>query len=166
MHRHQYKGRKLGREKGPRKALLRNLVSQVILYENITTTEAKAKEIRPILEKIVTKAKKGTLADRRNVLKFLSQNDKAVDKLFSELGPLYQDRNGGYVRITKLPARSGDNAPMAQIALLDTEKLTKKEMESKKVKAENVKPKTTIQKAKISKENKKPEDKSKAKVKK
>lgn len=134
MHRHAYKGRKLRRKSGPRKALFRNLASQVILYEKITTTEAKAKEIRPKLEKAITKAKNGTLADRRNVAKFLSGNDKALEKLFLELGPLYKDRNGGYIRITKLPPRVGDNAPMAQIALLDTEKLTKKEMGKKDIK--------------------------------
>lgn len=134
MHRHQYKGRKLSRETGPRKALVRNLISQVILYEKIKTTEAKAKEIRPTLEKLITKAKKGTLADRRNAARVLSNNDKALEKLFSELGPLYKDRNGGYVRIIKLPNRVGDNAKMAQIELLDTEKLTKKEMEKKDIK--------------------------------
>jgi len=128
MHRHTYKGRKLRRKSGPRKALVRNLVSQVILYEKITTTEAKAKEIRPKLEKVITKAKDGTLAARRNVAKFLSGNDKALEKLFAELGPLYKDRNGGYSRIIKIENRTGDNAPMAVISLLDVEKLTKKEM--------------------------------------
>lgn len=128
MHRHQYKGRKLRREAGPRKALLRNLSSQVILYEKITTTLEKAKEVRPVVEKLITKAKKGTLADRRLAGAFLSNKDKALEKLFAELGPLYKDRKGGYTRITKLPPRVGDNANMAQIELLDTEKLTRKEM--------------------------------------
>lgn len=135
MHRHAYKGRKLQREKGPRKALLRNLASQVILHEKIKTTKEKAKEIRPVVEKLITKAKRGTLADRRNAAKFLSNNDKALEKLFTEFGPLYKDRNGGYVRITKLGKRAGDNAEMAQIELLDTEKLTKKEIGKKPKKA-------------------------------
>jgi len=140
MHRHQYKGRKLRREAGPRKALLRNLSSQVILYEKITTTLEKAKEVRPVVEKLITKAKKGTLADRRLAGAFLSNKDKALEKLFAELGPLYKDRKGGYTRITKLSPRVGDNANMAQIELLDTEKLTRKEMEKgKKKKSKDVK---------------------------
>lgn len=132
MHRHAYNGRKFSREAGPRKALLKNLASQVILYEKVTTTLEKAKEIRPVVEKLITKAKKGTLADRRNAGKVLSNNDKALEKLFVELGPLYKDRNGGYTRIIKLDNRVGDNAKMAQISLLDTEKLTKKELEKPK----------------------------------
>jgi large subunit ribosomal protein L17 len=135
MHRHAYNGRKFSREAGPRKALFKNLASQVILYEKVTTTLEKAKEIRPVVEKLITKAKKGTLADRRNAGKVLSNNDKALEKLFAELGPLYKDRNGGYTRIIKLDNRVGDNAKMAQISLLDTEKLTKKELEKKPKKA-------------------------------
>lgn len=136
MHRHQYKGRKFNREAGPRKALVKNLLSQVILHEKIKTTLEKAKEIRPTLEKLITKARKGTLANRRVAAKLLSNNDRALEKLFAELGPLYKERNGGYVRIIKLPNRFGDNAKMAQIELLDTEKLTKKEMEKSKPKKE------------------------------
>lgn len=137
MHRHQYKGRKLGREAGPRKALFKNLASQIILHEKVTTTLEKAKEIQPIIEKLITKAKRGTLADRRNVEKFLSYGDKSAEKLFSEIGALYKERNGGYTRIIKLPNRVGDNAKMAQISLLDTDKLTKKAIEdTKKVKKE------------------------------
>jgi large subunit ribosomal protein L17 len=133
MHRHfGYKGRKFSRKAGPRKALLRNLTSQVILHEEITTTLEKAKEVRPIVEKMITRAKKGTLADRRIAAKFLSNKDRSLEKLFSELGPLYKERNGGYTRILKLDNRKGDNAPMALISLLDTEKLTKKEMEKPK----------------------------------
>jgi large subunit ribosomal protein L17 len=134
MHRHQYSGRKFSREAGPRKALFRNLVSQVILHETVTTTLEKAKEIRPILEKLITRAKSGTLSDRRVVEKFLSFNDKSAEKLFSELGELYKDRQGGYTRILKLPNRVGDNAKMAMISLLDTEKLTKKAIKEDKAK--------------------------------
>lgn len=131
MHRHAFKGRKFSRTAGPRKALLRNLASQVILHEKISTTLEKAKEVQPIVEKLITKAKSGTIADRRNAGKLLSLNDKALEKLFAELGPLYKDRNGGYTRVIKLENRVGDNARMAQISLLDTEKLTKKELEKK-----------------------------------
>lgn len=153
MHRHQYKGRKLAREAGPRKALLRNLASQVILHEKIRTTLEKAKEIRPTLEKLITRAKKGTLADRRIAGKFLSNNDRALDKLFAELGPLYKERKGGYVRIIKLSNRVGDNAKMAQIELLDVEKLTKKEMEKPKTKkAEKTEKEDKKGKKKVAKE--------------
>jgi large subunit ribosomal protein L17 len=136
MHRHSYQGRKFNREAGPRKAMVRNLISQVILHEKIKTTLEKAKDIRPTLEKLITKAKKGTLADRRNAGKLLSNKDRALEKLFNELGPLYKERNGGYVRILKIPNRYGDNAKMAIIELLDTDKLTKKEMEKPKAKKE------------------------------
>jgi len=143
MHRHQYKGRKLSRKAGPRKALVRNLISQVILHEKVTTTLEKAKEIKPTLEKLITKAKSGTLADRRIVAKTLSNNDLALTKLFEELGPLYKERNGGYTRIIKLGTRKGDGATMAQISLLDTELLTKKVMADSKQKKNSNKPEKT-----------------------
>lgn len=166
MHRHQYKGRKLKREAGARKALLRNLTSQVILHEKITTTLEKAKEVRPVVEKLITKAKRGTLADRRFVGAFLSHKDKALEKLFAELGPLYKDRKGGYTRITKLPSRAGDNANMAQIELLETEKLTEKEMESKaESKKASPERKSNGEKVKKSDQNAKIEDKKGAKKK-
>lgn len=129
MHRHQYRGRKLGREAAQRKTLMRGLASQIILYEKITTTLPKAKEVRPVIEKLITRAKIDSVANRRQVAKFLSNKDKALEKLFVELGPLYKNRNGGYTRIVKLGNRVGDNAPIAQIQLLDTEKLTKKAVE-------------------------------------
>lgn len=139
MHRHSYKGRKFSRTAGPRKALLRSLAAQVILHERITTTLEKAKEVQPVVEKLITRAKSGTLADRRIVGRVLCLQDKSADKLFDELGPLYKDRNGGYTRIIKLDNRVGDNAKMAQIQLLDTEKLTKKAVAEKKTKKAEVK---------------------------
>lgn len=139
MHRRSFNGRKFSREAGPREALLRNLASQVILHEKVTTTLEKAKEIRPIVEKLITRAKNGTLADRRIVAKFLSNNDLSLEKLFADLGPLYKERNGGYTRIVKLGNRKGDNAKIAQIQLLDTEKLTKKEIEKSKKEAPKAK---------------------------
>ena len=134
MHRHAYKGRKFSRTAGPRRALIKSLAAQVILHEKVTTTLEKAKEVQPVVEKLITRAKSGNLNDRRVVGKVLSLRDKSAEKLFAELGPLYQDRNGGYTRIIKLDNRVGDNAKMAQIQLLDTEKLTKKVMVSKKAK--------------------------------
>jgi large subunit ribosomal protein L17 len=142
MHRHSYQGRKFNREAGPRKAMVRNLISQVILHEKIKTTLEKAKDIRPTLEKLITKAKKGTLADRRNAGKLLSNKDRALEKLFNELGPLYKERNGGYVRILKIPNRYGDNAKMAIIELLDTDKWkSQKPRKRKKKSLKYLKPK-------------------------
>jgi large subunit ribosomal protein L17 len=160
MHRHSYQGRKFNREAGPRKAMVRNLISQVILHEKIKTTLEKAKDIRPTLEKLISKAKKGTLADRRNAGKLLSNKDRALEKLFNELGPLYKERNGGYTRILKIPNRYGDNAKMAIIELLDTDKLTKKEMEKPKVKVG----KKEIPKKAVAKDEKKTVKKTTRKV--
>lgn len=131
MHRHQYKGRKLSRKTAQRKALMRNLASQIILHEKIETTLPKAKEVRPILEKLITKAKIDSVANRRHVAKYLSNRDKSLRKLFVELGPLYRDRKGGYLRIVRLSNREGDNAEMAQVQLIDTDKLTKEEIKNK-----------------------------------
>lgn len=137
MHRHQYKGRKLSREAGPRKALVRGLASQVILYEKVSTTLEKAKQVQPVVEKLITRAKSGTLNDRRIAAKTLSSQDRALEKLFAELGPLYAGRNGGYTRVIKIESRIGDNASMAVLELLDTEKLTEKVMKEKAVKTKS-----------------------------
>lgn len=148
MHRHAYKGRKFSRTAGPRKALLKNLAAQVILHEKVTTTLEKAKEVQPVVEKLITRAKSGTIADRRVVSRILSLRDKSAEKLFAEIGPLYKDRKGGYTRIVKLGNRVGDNAKIAQIQLLDTEKLTKKAVaEVKKVKAVKTETKAPVKKA-------------------
>lgn len=131
MHRHANVGRKLQRDKGQRKALLRSLATSVVLYEKVKTTMPKAKEIRPYVEKLITLAKKGDLAALRAMnSKLLS--GKAVEKLVKELAPLYKDRNGGYTRITAAGYRAGDNAKMAVIELLDVEKLTAKTKEKAK----------------------------------
>lgn len=112
--------RKLGRHSDQRKALLRDLVTDIIIYERITTTEAKAKELRKIAEKMITLAKKDTLASRRQAAETVrfeeAQDDlNALQKLFTVLGPRYQDRTGGYTRIIKTVPRRGDGAPMAII---------------------------------------------------
>jgi len=113
--RHQAKGRKFNRVKKVRTALVRSLASNLILKEKITTTEPKAKEIRPYVEKMVTKAKKDTLANRRLVIEKVGQNKKVINKLFTELGPRFIERHGGYTRITKLGRRVSDGSPMAVI---------------------------------------------------
>lgn len=118
MHRHGYKGRKLQRAAGPRRALVRGQITSLVLHEQITTTVAKAKEIAPQFEKLVTKAKKGDLHNRRQIRQTLL-TDKATAKLIEEIAPAFKDRNGGYTRIVKLGNRLGDNAPMAAVMLTE-----------------------------------------------
>lgn len=124
MHRHQYQNRKLSRKSGPRKALLRGLATSVILYERVKTTLPKAKEIQPIVEKLITVAKKGDLASVRTLSSYL-YGENTVSKLVTEIAPIYKDRQGGYTRIVKLGNRPGDNAPVAIIELVDLDKLVK-----------------------------------------
>ena len=121
------KGARLGGSASHQKKILSNLAAQ--LFENgaIKTTDAKAKLLRPYAEKIITKAKNGTLADRRNVLKLIPNKD-VVSNLFEELATKFEGREGGYTRIIKLENRKGDNAPMSQISLV-TEELASKEAE-------------------------------------
>ncbi|MBU1131148.1 50S ribosomal protein L17 [Patescibacteria group bacterium] len=112
--RHRNKIKILDRKKAPRESLLNNLACQLILYEKITTTLAKAKVLRPRAEKLVTRAKQDTVANRRLILAKLPVK-KAVKKLFEVIGPRYKERAGGYVRITKTGVRKGDGALMAVI---------------------------------------------------
>jgi large subunit ribosomal protein L17 len=115
--RHRVAGRKLSRPTGHRRALYRNLVTDLLRYEKIVTTEAKAKEVGPLTEKMITLGKQGTLHARRQALSFVLDKD-VVDKVFATVGPRYAERPGGYTRIVKLGPRSGDGAPMAQIELV------------------------------------------------
>ncbi len=111
---HRKKKPQLSRKRDPRRALLKNLAESVVLYERVETTEAKAKAVRPYIEKLVTTAKKGDLTARRAIIKSLP-TDNAVRKMMDVLGPRYKDRDGGYTRITKIPSRKGDGALMAVI---------------------------------------------------
>jgi large subunit ribosomal protein L17 len=95
----------------------RNQVTALLAHEKLTTTEAKAKEIRGLVEKMVTLGKDGSLASRRRALAFITDK-KVVEKLFNEIAPDYADRSGGYTRLVKLGPRLGDNAPMVQIELI------------------------------------------------
>ncbi len=104
----------LDRKKAQREALLRSLAESVILREKVVTTIAKAKAVRPIVEKLVTRAKKNTLHDKREILK-VAYTTNAMQKLTKEIAPRYADRAGGYTRITKMPPRRGDGADMALI---------------------------------------------------
>ena len=108
------KGRRFGGDAAHQKAMMGNLVASLIAAEAIVTTEAKAKALRPVAEKMVTKAKKGGLHNHRQAVAFL-RDKEMVAKLFDEIGPRYEDRPGGYTRILKLGPRQGDNAPMARI---------------------------------------------------
>lgn len=116
--RHRKSGRHFNRTSAHRKAMLKNLANALVEHEVIKTTLPKAKELRGVIEPLVTKAKVDSVANRRYV--FNSTRDKAtVGKLFTDLGPRYQDRPGGYVRILKCGFRAGDNAPMAYIEFVD-----------------------------------------------
>jgi large subunit ribosomal protein L17 len=108
------KGRRFGGSASHQKAMFGNLVASLIAAEGIVTTEAKAKALRPIVEKCVTKAKKGGVHNQRHVVALIRDKDMA-HKLFDDIGPRYVDRPGGYTRILKLGPRHGDNAPMARI---------------------------------------------------
>ena len=116
--RHKVAGRGLGRASGHRKAMFRNLVTDLFDYEKITTTEAKAKEIRSIAEKMITLGKNGGLSARRQVLAFV-YDKRVVDKVFNDLAPRFTERPGGYTRITKLGPRLGDGAAMVQLELVE-----------------------------------------------
>ena len=117
------KGRRFGGSSSHQKLMMANLAASLFAAEGIVTTEAKAKALRPIAEKLITKARKGTnvpdtqLHNIRLVVSFLGDKEM-THKLFSEIGPRYADRNGGYTRILKLGPRPGDNAPMARIELV------------------------------------------------
>ncbi|ADJ28964.1 50S ribosomal protein L17 [Nitrosococcus watsonii] len=116
--RHRYSGRKLNRTSAHRRAMFRNMAVSLIEHEMINTTLPKAKEIRRVAEPLITLAKKDSVANRRLVFSRL-RDRKAVTKLFNELGPRYQARPGGYLRILKRGFRVGDNAPMAIVELLE-----------------------------------------------
>src|SRR5947208_12559334 len=111
------RGRRFGGSSSHQRLMMANLVASLVAAEAIVTTEAKAKALRPIAEKVITKAKKGGLHNHRQVLAFLRDRNM-TSKLFDEIGPRYADRNGGYTRILKLGPRQGDNAPMARIELV------------------------------------------------
>lgn len=115
--RHRKKGKILDRKKEPRKMMLRNLASSVLIYEKVKTTEAKARAVKPLIEKAITIAKKGDLKSRRRLIELLSQK-MAIKKCFEVLGARFNNRKGGYTRIVKLGARAGDNAKMVIIELV------------------------------------------------
>jgi large subunit ribosomal protein L17 len=128
------KGPRLGGSSSHQKALLANLATSLFEHGRIKTTEPKARALRPYAEKLITHAKKGTLHNRREVLKKIRDKD-VVHALFEEIGPFYADRNGGYIRIIKVEARKGDNAPMAVIELVREKTVTSEADRARRVKA-------------------------------
>lgn len=115
--RHRKQKATLDRANGPREALIRGLVTSIVLYESVNTTLAKAKAVRPVVEKLITTGRTKSLASRRKLASVLTV-ESAVNKVLVELGPRYATRQGGYTRIIKLGRRKGDGAEIAQIQLV------------------------------------------------
>ncbi len=143
---HRVSGKKLGRSTKQRKSLFRNLASSLILHEKIVTTEAKAKSIKPMVEKLVTRSKVNSIHNRRELMKALP-SENAVKKLLEVVGPTFKDRAGGYTRIIRMGARAGDRAEMvtltfvedfSKIALAEAQKAAKK---AEKAAVDGTKPK-------------------------
>jgi len=145
MHRHGYKGRKFGRERDERKVLIKTLAANLIQHGTMDTTLPKAKEIRPHVEKLITKAKIGTLHSRRQVIAALP-NEEIAHKLVDEVVPALSARTSGYLRIVKTGLRKGDGAPLARIEFVDD--LTVK---TEKPKAEKVTTKKPLAKPAVKK---------------
>lgn len=133
--RHGCAGRQFGRNSGHRKALLRTLVTSLLKNEKIETTVAKAKEIRPLAEKMITLAKRGDLHARRQALSFIVDED-VVSGLFTSIAPRFSGRNGGYTRIVRTRTRMGDAAPMAVIELVERQKKEPLKKEAKAAKSQ------------------------------
>jgi large subunit ribosomal protein L17 len=127
------KGARLGGSSAHERLILANLATQLFEHGKITTTEAKAKRVRPLAEKLITKAKRGDLHNRRQVQKIVRDKD-VVHKLFAEIGPHFAERPGGYTRITKTMARKGDNAAMAVIELVPEKTVTSEAERARKTK--------------------------------
>ncbi len=134
--RHRNAGFKLGRNTSHRRALLRNLVTSVLIEDRVETTVAKAKAVRPLVEKMITLGKKGDVHSRRQALSFL-MTDTSVTRLFDTVAPRYGDRQGGYLRIVRTGFRKGDGGETAFIELLGAEK----QLDAKKAKRDEVKAK-------------------------
>jgi large subunit ribosomal protein L17 len=141
MHRHGYKGRKFHRERDQRRALIKGLAEALIINESIETTLPKAKETMPYVEKLITKAKKNDLHNRRLIIRKL-QTISSANKLVDEIAPKLSGRNSGYLRVERTRLRKGDNAQLARLEFVDD--LTSAPVsKAAEVKKEIVKPKTT-----------------------
>jgi large subunit ribosomal protein L17 len=140
------KGPRLGGSSSHQKAILANLATALFEHGRIKTTEPKARALRPYAEKLITHAKKGTLHNRREVLKKIRDKD-VVHSLFAEIGPFFADRNGGYTRIIKVEARKGDNAPMAVIELVREKTVTSEAERARRVGASKAAAKKAVPEA-------------------
>lgn len=143
MHRHGYKGRKFNREADQRSALIKSLAESLIKYESIETTLPKAKEVAPYVEKLITKAKKADLHNRRLIIASL-QTKETAHKLIDELAPKIKSRNSGHLRIERTRLRRGDNAQLAQLSFVDNLKevsVDSKQSKSTSINKSNAKPK-------------------------
>ena len=145
MHRHGYQGTKFGRERDQRKALLKGLAESLVLRESIETTLPKAKAVATYTEKLITKAKKGDLHSRRQIIASLSTLE-AVNKLVDELAPKLGGRNSGYLRIKKTALRRGDAAQMARVSFVDDLTATDSKSKAKAEPAKAKKPATKVEK--------------------
>jgi large subunit ribosomal protein L17 len=136
--RHRKSFNKLGRTASHRKATLANLATQVFMHKKIQTTTVKAKAVRPLVERLITFAKNGTLHARRQVLRTI-RDKQVVKELFEEIAPVYTARNGGYTRVVKLGQRQGDGAEVAYLELVDFEGVRKEKKEKKQPEKEKEK---------------------------
>lgn len=154
MHRHGYQGRKLHRERDQRRALVKGLADSLVKYESIETTLPKAKEVVPYVEKLITKAKKGDLHNRRQVIAKL-QTVASAHKLVDEIAPKLKGRTSGHVRVEKTRLRRGDNAQLARVSFVDdlAEAPVAKPAEAK-VEAKKPVAKASVKKAPVKKETK------------
>lgn len=135
--RHRKSGRKLNRTSSHRKAMFANMAASLIEHEQITTTLPKAKELRPIVDKLVTLAKKGDLASRRLAISRV-RDVAMVRKLFDTIAPRYEERNGGYTRVLKAGFRYGDSAPLAVIEFVDRDETAKGALDRARIEAEEL----------------------------
>jgi len=151
---HRIAGRKLSRDRSARKALFKNLINSLVLNGRIETTEAKAKSVRPLAEKLITIGKKNTISARRRIASYL-QNKLAVHQIVAEISPLFRSRPGGYTRITRIGNRRGDNAFIVRLELVEKPVAKKPAVKDKPVKAKPVtapkKGEKTVKKAKTKK---------------
>lgn len=152
MHRHGYQGRKFGRERDQREALMKSLADALIQHESIETTLPKAKEVVPYVEKLITKAKKGDLHNRRLIIAQL-QTKESANKLVDEIAPKLTARNSGHLRVERTSTRRGDNAQLARVSFVDSleeakpvKKATAPEAEAKVAKKPTAKPKAEVKK--------------------
>ncbi len=156
MHRHGYKGRKFGRERDQRRALMKGLADSLFKYESIETTLPKAKEIVPYAERLITKAKKGGLHNRRQVISKL-QTIESAHKLMDEIAPKLTGRTSGHLKVERTTMRRGDNAQMATVSFVDdlSKPVPKAKVEAEKPKATPVKAKAPAKKPAVKKVEKK-----------